>query len=209
MDVEAAVERARSLKEELPELRIALLHGRTQTAEKETTMEAFRKGEVELLVATTVIEVGVDVPDATLMIIENAERLGLAQLHQLRGRIGRSNRHSVCVLMYQSPLSSVARDRLTLLKQTNDGFKISRKDLDLRGPGEVLGFRQSGSPEFRIADLVQHKVVTKWVKWVADQLYRENPDLIPNIPKIIIITRMTAAITLFSKLLTIDFIMLD
>jgi len=181
LDAEAAVERAQSLKVDLPELRIALLHGRTQPSEKEATMKAFRAGDVDLLVATTVIEVGVDVPDATLMVIENAERLGLAQLHQLRGRIGRSDRQSVCVLMYQSPLSAVARDRLTLLKRSNDGFEISRKDLDLRGPGEILGFRQSGSPEFRIVDLGRHKVVTNWVKQAADLLYKENPELIPRL----------------------------
>ena len=136
-------------------------------------MEDFRAGRIDLLVATTVIEVGVDVPEASLMVIENAERMGLAQLHQLRGRVGRGTEKSVCVLMYQAPLGSNARERLSTMRRTNDGFAIARKDLELRGPGELLGVRQSGLPQFRIADLAQDHALLPKVREVAAWL-REN-----------------------------------
>src|SRR5690606_22847347 len=134
---QAAQVTADSLAVALPHLRIALIHGRLKPAEKEQVMVAFKAGEVDLLVATTVIEVGVDVPNASLMIIEKAERLGLAQLHQLRGRVGRGSAQSSCVLLYQPPLSQTARLRLETMRETNDGFLIAERDLELRGPGEV------------------------------------------------------------------------
>jgi len=139
----------------LPELRVGLVHGRLKPADKEARMAAFKAGELDLLVATTVIEVGVDVPNATLMIIENPERLGLAQLHQLRGRVGRGSKASSCVLLYQPPLSGAARARLAVLRETGDGFEIARRDMELRGPGEVLGTRQTGEMQFHIADLLR------------------------------------------------------
>ena len=171
--VEAANSRAESLQKALPELRVSVLHGRSRPAEKDAVMEDFRAGRIDLLVATTVIEVGVDVPEASLMVIENAERMGLAQLHQLRGRVGRGTEKSVCVLMYQAPLGSNARERLSTMRRTNDGFAIARKDLELRGPGELLGVRQSGLPQFRIADLAQDHALLPKVREVAAWL-REN-----------------------------------
>lgn len=141
------------LKEALGELRIGLIHGRLKALEKAALMASFKNHELDLLVATTVIEVGVDVPNASLMIIENPERLGLAQLHQLRGRVGRGNQASHCVLMYQHPLSKLGKERLGIMRETNDGFRIAEKDLEIRGPGEVLGTRQTGALQFRIADL--------------------------------------------------------
>lgn len=141
------------LTEALPELAIGLVHGRMKAAEKAEVMAAFKAGELDLLVATTVIEVGVDVPNASLMIIENPERLGLSQLHQLRGRVGRGSTESFCVLLYHSPLSKSARERLGVMRDTNDGFQIAEKDLQIRGPGEVLGTRQTGLAQMKIADL--------------------------------------------------------
>ena len=173
---QAATSRAESLKTELPELRIALLHGRIAPAEKDKIMSAFRSGEVDVLVATTVIEVGVDVPEASLMVIENAERLGLSQLHQLRGRVGRGDRQSVCLLMYQAPLGNMAKERLATMRQTTDGFAIAQKDLELRGPGELLGTRQSGAPQFRIADLARDRALLPAVQYTADKLLRDHPD---------------------------------
>jgi ATP-dependent DNA helicase RecG len=137
----------------LPGIAIGLVHGRLKPAQKQAVMDAFAAGKIALLVATTVIEVGVDVPNASLMIVENAERLGLAQLHQLRGRVGRGSVESSCVLLYQMPLSAMARQRLNVLRETSDGFRIAEKDLELRGPGEVLGTRQTGQMMLRIADL--------------------------------------------------------
>jgi len=174
--VQAATSRAEGLKAELPELRIALLHGRIPPGEKDEIMEAFRSGKVDVLVATTVIEVGVDVPEASLMVIENAERLGLSQLHQLRGRVGRGDRQSVCVLMYQGPLGSTAKERLATLRQTTDGFAIAQKDLELRGPGELLGTRQSGAPQFRIADLARDRALLPAVQRAATGLLRDHPE---------------------------------
>jgi len=139
----------------LPELRIGLVHGRQKSSEKVAVMQTFKSGELQLLVATTVIEVGVDVPRATLMVIENPERLGLAQLHQLRGRVGRGAEQSFCVLLYQSPLGHLGKERLAIMRETTDGFRIAEKDLELRGPGEVLGTRQTGLLQFRLADLMR------------------------------------------------------
>ena len=139
-------------------------------------MAAFKDGELDLLVATTVIEVGVDVANASLMIIENAERLGLAQLHQLRGRVGRGARKSVCLMMYQRPLSGPARDRLDTLRETSDGFKIAERDLELRGPGDVLGTRQTGLMEFRIADLVRDQALLPAVSRAAEEILSGCPE---------------------------------
>ena len=137
-------------------------------------MTGFQKGEIDLLVSTTVIEVGMDVPNASLMIIENPERLGLAQLHQLRGRVGRGARESHCVLMYHPPLSGNARERLAVMRHTGDGFVIARKDLELRGPGEVLGTRQTGEMQFRIADLVRDQRMLDDIRRAADMMLKEH-----------------------------------
>ena len=169
------------LSASLPELRIALVHGRMKAAEKQATMRAFKQGDVDLLVATTVIEVGVDVPNASLMIIENAERLGLAQLHQLRGRVGRGATASNCVLLYQPPLSMMAKHRLATMRQTNDGFVIAEKDLELRGPGELLGTRQTGLATFRVADLARDAGLLPQVRELADRLLAESPDVADRI----------------------------
>ena len=144
-------------------------------------MTDFKRGDIDLLVATTVIEVGVDVPNASLMIIENAERLGLAQLHQLRGRVGRGAVQSNCVLMYRGPLSALARKRLTVLRESNDGFEIARKDLELRGPGEVLGTRQTGMLQFRIADLSRDQGLLNKVEQAASYLIENQADRIQPI----------------------------
>jgi ATP-dependent DNA helicase RecG len=153
VEAQAAEQTANELRAALPHLRIGLVHGRLKPAERGPLMQAFAAGELQLLVATTVIEVGVDVPNASLMIIENPERLGLAQLHQLRGRVGRGSVESSCVLLYEPPLSAQARDRLGVLRDSQDGFVIAERDLELRGPGELLGTRQTGLASFRIADL--------------------------------------------------------
>jgi len=159
----------------LPELKVDLVHGRLKPAQKQAAMTAFQHGETALLVATTVIEVGVDVPNASLMIIENAERLGLAQLHQLRGRVGRGAAASSCVLMYHRPLSGTARARLDVLRETSDGFRIAEKDLELRGPGEVLGTRQTGELVLRIADLARDAHLLPQVQQVGAALLRSHP----------------------------------
>jgi len=159
----------------LPELGIGLVHGRLKAAEKAAVMQAFTRGELQLLVATTVIEVGVDVPRATLMVIENPERLGLAQLHQLRGRVGRGAEQSFCVLLYQTPLGQLGRERLGIMRETTDGFRIAEKDLELRGPGEVLGTRQTGEMSFRLADLLRDAPLLPAVQTCARVLLAENP----------------------------------
>ena len=166
-----------SLQALLPGVRVGLVHGRLKASEKLATMVAFKAGEIDLLVATTVIEVGVDVPNASLMIIENAERLGLAQLHQLRGRVGRGSAVSRCVLLYQAPLSNMARERLETMRQTNDGFLIAEKDLELRGPGELLGTRQTGLAGFRMADLARDADLLPGVHDLAERLLTEAPDV--------------------------------
>lgn len=163
----AAEATAAELAEQLPETRVGLIHGRLKPAEKEAIMAGFKAGDIQLLVATTVIEVGVDVPDASLMIIENPERLGLAQLHQLRGRIGRGSERSHCVLLFQSPLGEQGRMRLTTLRESSDGFHIAERDLELRGPGEVLGTRQTGLMEFRVADIAKHGDLLDRVRQLA------------------------------------------
>lgn len=164
------------LKETLPNLNIGLVHGRMKPKEKAEVMAAFKAAELDLLVATTVIEVGVDVPNASLMIIENAERLGLAQLHQLRGRVGRGSQQSFCVLLYQAPLSRNGRQRLSALRDSNDGFVIAEQDLQLRGPGEVLGTRQTGLMSFRIADLQRDEDLLDGVKDAAEWLLKQRPE---------------------------------
>jgi len=161
----------------LPELRVGFVHGRMKAAEKQAAMRAFKAGELDLLVATTVIEVGVDVPNASLMIVENAERLGLAQLHQLRGRVGRGSAASTCVLLYQPPLSQMARQRLETMRETSDGFVIAERDLELRGPGELLGTRQTGLATFRVADLARDADLLPRVQRIGEDLQREAPDV--------------------------------
>jgi ATP-dependent DNA helicase RecG len=154
---------------------VGLVHGRMPSAAKEEAMRRFKGGEIQLLVATTVIEVGVDVPNATLMVIENAERLGLAQLHQLRGRVGRGQHESSCLLLYRSPLSQMARERLAVMRKTNDGFEVARRDLELRGPGELLGTRQTGLAQMRVADLLRDADLLPRVQIAAETLLREWP----------------------------------
>jgi len=165
----------------LPEVRVALVHGRMKPAAKQDAMRAFKQGDIDLLVATTVIEVGVDVPNASLMVIENAERLGLAQLHQLRGRVGRGSAASSCVLLYQSPLSRMARERLETMRTTSDGFVIAEKDLALRGPGELLGTRQTGLAEFRLADLARDADLLPDIHRIGDAMLAARPDLVQRV----------------------------
>lgn len=175
LQCQAAEEVCEQLRAALPELTIALIHGRLKQSEKEAIMLSFKKGEIALLVATTVIEVGVDVPNASLMIIENPERLGLAQLHQLRGRVGRGDTVSYCVLLYQLPLSEQARQRLAIMRETNDGFLIAQKDLELRGPGEVLGTRQTGLLQLKIADLQRDADLLPQVRELATEILSTMP----------------------------------
>ncbi|MCU7916489.1 MAG: ATP-dependent DNA helicase RecG [Candidatus Thiodiazotropha sp. (ex Gloverina cf. vestifex)] len=175
LQCQAAEESAQQLAEALPELRVGLVHGRIKSEQKEQVMSRFKAGELDLLIATTVIEVGVDVPNASLMIIENAERLGLAQLHQLRGRVGRGSAESHCVLMYHAPLSLNAKTRLAILRESSDGFYIAQKDLEMRGPGEVLGTKQTGDMQLRIADLVRDQGMLDEVREVAERMLQEHP----------------------------------
>lgn len=177
LQCQAAEVTAEQLKELLPELRIGLVHGRMKSVEKAQIMAEFKRGELDLLVATTVIEVGVDVPNASVMIIENPERLGLAQLHQLRGRVGRGLVESFCLLMYRPPLSKTGQERLKVMRDTTDGFKIAEKDLEIRGPGEVLGTRQTGEMQFRIADLQRDADLLPTVQAIAEQL-SESPSAV-------------------------------
>jgi ATP-dependent DNA helicase RecG len=174
LDYQAAEVSYKMLSEALPDLRIGLVHGRMRPAEKERGMKAFKEGLIQLLVATTVIEVGVDVANASLMIIENAERMGLSQLHQLRGRVGRGTARSHCVLLYKPPLGRIAKERLTVLRDTNDGFVVAQRDLELRGPGELLGTKQTGLPDYRIANLVRDAELMPQVQIVADQLQKDS-----------------------------------
>ena len=177
LQAQAAEATEAELRIALPHLKIGLIHGRLKPAEKESIMAAFKNGELALLVATTVIEVGVDVPNASLMIIENPERLGLAQLHQLRGRVGRGAQASHCVLLYQSPLSANGKQRLSVMRESSDGFYIAEKDLELRGPGEVLGTRQTGLMEFRIAELPTHNHLLDDVQLISDDIRKTHPEL--------------------------------
>ena len=169
-----ALETFEKLQGELKTLRVALLHGRRAPAEKAAVMDTFVKGETQLLVCTTVIEVGVDVPNASLMVIESAERFGLSQLHQLRGRIGRGARESVCILLY-GELQGLARERLKVIFESTDGFEIARRDLDLRGPGEFLGERQSGAPLLRYADLERDRELVEAAVRAAAELIEQDP----------------------------------
>jgi ATP-dependent DNA helicase RecG len=178
LEAEAAESTAAELERRLPEFRVGLVHGRMKPKEKQAVMDAFANGDIRLLVATTVIEVGVDVPNASLMIIENAERLGLSQLHQLRGRVGRGSDASACVLMYKAPPGELARRRLKTMRETGDGFEIAERDLELRGPGEVLGTRQTGMLRFRVADLGRDGALVARVPRIAGRLSRTDADVL-------------------------------
>ena len=173
---QAAEETAAQLAAALPGIRVGLVHGRMPAAARDAAMLAFKAGRLQLLVATTVIEVGVDVPNATLMVIENAERMGLAQLHQLRGRVGRGSAASSCVLLYRAPLSPLARERLKVIRDSADGFEIARRDLELRGPGELLGTRQTGLEQLRVADLMRDADLLPRVQQSAERLLEEHPE---------------------------------
>jgi ATP-dependent DNA helicase RecG len=176
LQLQTALETCQLLSETFPELRIGLVHGKLDNAEKARVMAAFKAGELQLLVATTVIEVGVDVPNASLMVIDHAERMGLAQLHQLRGRVGRGAAQSLCILLYQQPLSELARARLKIIYQSNDGFEIAQQDLQLRGPGELLGARQSGVAMLRFADISTDQDLLEQARQAADGLLRDFPE---------------------------------
>ncbi|MFZ2404555.1 MAG: ATP-dependent DNA helicase RecG, partial [Methylobacter sp.] len=178
LQCEAAEKTAETLTQALPDVRVALIHGRMKAAEKDAVMQDFKNHRIDLLVATTVIEVGVDVPNAGLMIIENPERLGLSQLHQLRGRVGRGSDDSYCLLMYQAPLSDTARHRLGVLRDSNDGFVIAEKDLELRGPGEVMGTRQTGQMHFKIADLARDSELLETVQQIGDDFITHSPQAV-------------------------------
>ena len=181
LECQAAEDTAEELRLALPELSIGLVHGRLKSAEKQQIMADFKAGVIHLLVATTVIEVGVDVPNASLMIIENPERLGLAQLHQLRGRVGRGAIASHCVLLYKAPLSHTASQRLNVLRQSNDGFVIAQKDLEIRGPGEVLGTKQTGLAELKIADLVRDQALIPHIQKLANHVMLQAPERVDAI----------------------------
>jgi len=175
LQLQTALETFATLTQIFPELRIGLAHGKLSSTEKAQTMAAFKAGELQLLVATTVIEVGVDVPNASLMVIDHAERMGLAQLHQLRGRVGRGAAESMCVLLFQQPMSELARARLKIIFENNDGFEIAQQDLRLRGPGELLGARQSGVPMLRFADLAEDDKLLDKARDIADEMLRDFP----------------------------------
>ena len=177
LQLQTALDTYAHLQQTFPELRVGLVHGRMKGSEKQEVMAAFKQGEVQLLVATTVIEVGVDVPNASLMVIEHAERMGLSQLHQLRGRVGRGAAESACVLLYQTPMSPMAKERLKVIYENTDGFEIARQDLQLRGPGELLGARQSGVPMLRFADLALDLDLLDAAREAAEQLLRDEPEI--------------------------------
>ena len=181
LQCQAAEVTAQQLAEQLPQVRVGLVHGRMKPSEKAEVMARFKAAEIDLLVATTVIEVGVDVPNSSLMVIENPERLGLAQLHQLRGRVGRGSIKSHCLLLYQSPLSRNGKERLGVMRESNDGFYIAEKDLELRGPGQVLGTAQTGLMEFRIADLVRDAAMLDEVKDAADHVLSQHPQVVDSL----------------------------
>ena len=181
LDFEAAEASYAMLTRELPDVRVGLVHGRMRPAEKERGMQAFKEGLIQLLVATTVVEVGVDVPNASLMIVENAERMGLSQLHQLRGRVGRGTAQSHCVLLYKPPLGELARSRLAVLRDSNDGFVVAQRDLELRGPGELLGTRQTGLPDYRIANLARDADLLPKVQRAAEEITHRSPEAAPAI----------------------------
>jgi ATP-dependent DNA helicase RecG len=169
MDLKDATRMFEQLRDRVfPNFTIGLLHGKMKAAEKEEVMHRFTRGEIQILVATTVIEVGVDVANASVMVIEHAERFGLSQLHQLRGRVGRGSEQSFCVLLASDKQTSVARERLGIMEETNDGFRIAEKDLEIRGPGEVMGTRQSGIPTFRVGNLVRDVRILEEARREAD-----------------------------------------
>jgi len=176
-DLAAATERGADLAARFGAGMVGLVHGRQKGSEKDAVMARFTSGDLRVLVATTVIEVGVDVPAATIMVIEHAERFGLAQLHQLRGRIGRGDKPSTCILLYAEPLGETARARLSIMRETEDGFRIAEEDLRLRGAGELLGTRQSGLPEFRVADLAEHGDLLHLARDDSRRVLDEDPDL--------------------------------
>jgi ATP-dependent DNA helicase RecG len=176
-DLTSADARHKELVNALPNVPIGLVHGRMSGEEKDEAMMAFKQGDTRILVATTVIEVGVDVPDASIIVIEHAERFGLAQLHQLRGRVGRGDEASSCVLLFRSPLSETATARLNILRETEDGFRIAEEDLKLRGEGELLGTRQSGTPGFKIARLDVHSDLLETARNDARYIIEKDPDL--------------------------------
>ena len=178
LDLQNAIDTQAQLAQALPRVRSGLVHGRMPAAEKDAVMAAFKAGELDLLVATTVIEVGVDVPNASLMVIEHAERFGLSQLHQLRGRVGRGTAQSLCVLLYRHPPGQIARERLATMRATQDGFEIARRDLELRGPGELLGARQSGAMLLRFADLGRDAPLVDVAHTLADRLLTDAPDVV-------------------------------
>jgi ATP-dependent DNA helicase RecG len=175
LQLQTAIDTFEHLQETFSDLRVGLVHGRMKSAEKQAVMAEFSHGDIQLLVATTVIEVGVDVPNASLMVIEHAERMGLSQLHQLRGRVGRGPTKSACILIYQAPLSETARARLKIIYESNDGFEIAKADLHLRGPGEFLGIRQSGTPMLKIADLERDADLLEKAQTLADDLLKNHP----------------------------------
>ena len=178
LDLQNAIDTCEQLQAALPQVRTGLVHGRLSAAEKDEVMAAFKAGEIDLLVATTVIEVGVDVPNASLMVIEHAERFGLSQLHQLRGRVGRGTAQSLCVLLYRHPPGAIARERLATMRETQDGFEIARRDLELRGPGELLGARQSGAMLLRFADLGRDAPLVDIAHALSERLLEERPDVV-------------------------------
>jgi len=183
LQAQAAEATYAELQDALQDIKIGLIHGRQKPKDKADIMQAFKAGNIQLLIATTVIEVGVDVPNASLMVIENPERLGLAQLHQLRGRVGRGSQESHCVLLYKTPLSDVAKQRLSIMRQSNDGFFIAEEDLKIRGPGEVLGTRQTGIMEFKLADLLRDAHLQPKIKLWSEQIRTHQPELIEPLIK--------------------------
>lgn len=178
LQLQTAIETHETLTQIFTELSVGLVHGKMDNAEKARVMAAFKAGDIHLLVATTVIEVGVDVPNASLMVIEHAERMGLAQLHQLRGRVGRGAAESLCVLLFQQPLSELARARLKIIFENTDGFEIAQQDLRLRGPGELLGARQSGVAMLRFADIDEDAMLLQTARDLADELLRDAPAVV-------------------------------
>ena len=175
IEADAATKRFKYLQNAIKPIKIGLVHGRQKSSAKENTMRLFKNAKIDILVATTVIEVGVDAPNANLMVIENAERMGLSQLHQLRGRVGRGNTESHCILLYKSPLNSIAHKRLSILRNSNDGFFIAQKDLELRGPGEILGKKQKGLPQYKIANLTRDGYLMPSVQKTANKIMQKFP----------------------------------